>query len=70
MHVHAAKLGAAVQRRKHLTRVQPVIGVERALDPLLLFEIGYGYTGLTTWMQSMQRASHGAAPRSELAETS
>src|SRR5580704_18399549 len=37
--MHAAKLGAAVQRRKHLAGVEQALGVERAFQPLLLVEV-------------------------------
>src|SRR5262245_14088709 len=40
VHVHAAKLGAAVQRRKHLARIEQAPVVERAFEPLLLIEVG------------------------------
>jgi len=34
--MHAAKLGAAMQRRKHLAGIEQALGVERAFQPLLL----------------------------------
>src|SRR5258705_11421835 len=37
--MHAAELGAAVQGRKYLARVEQALGVERAFKPLLLVEI-------------------------------
>ena len=40
MHVHAAELGAAVQRRKHLAGIEQALVVEGAFEPLLLIEIG------------------------------
>src|SRR5262245_33648437 len=42
MDVHAPELGAAVQRRKHLARVEQALVIERAFEPLLLLEIGLG----------------------------
>src|SRR5258708_20098763 len=42
MNMHAAKFGAAVQRRKHLAGIEQALVVERALEPLLLVEIGLG----------------------------
>ena len=40
VHMNAAEFGAAVQRRKHLARIEKTLGVERAFQPLLLAEIG------------------------------
>ncbi len=42
MDVHAAELGAAVQRREHLAGVEKAAGVEGALEALLLVEVGLG----------------------------
>src|SRR6185312_10584019 len=39
--VHTAELGAAVQLRKDLARVEQALLVERAFQPLLLIEIGF-----------------------------
>src|SRR5262249_40893074 len=36
VHVHAAELGAAVQRRKHLAGIEQALLVEGAFEPLLL----------------------------------
>ena len=44
-------------------------GLWGAVPFLLLFEVGYGYTALTTWMQALQVTAAGSA-RSELAGTS
>src|SRR5438874_1091292 len=40
--VHAPELGASVQRRKYLARVEQTLVVERAFEPLLLLEVGLG----------------------------
>src|SRR5712691_2104394 len=40
VHVQASELGAAVQGRKHLARIEQALVVERAFEPLLLIEIG------------------------------
>ena len=37
--MHAAKLGAAMQRRKHLAGIEQTLRVESAFDTLLLIEI-------------------------------
>src|SRR5450631_4132825 len=37
--VHAAEFGAAVQGRKHFSRIEQALGVEGAFQPLLLVEI-------------------------------
>src|SRR5262245_65831804 len=42
VHVHAPKLDAAVQRRKHLARIEQALVVEGAFEPLLLLEVGLG----------------------------
>src|ERR1044072_2948225 len=42
MHMHAAELGAAVQRWKHLAGVEQSLGVEGAFEPLLLVEVALG----------------------------
>ena len=42
MHMHAAELGAAVQRRKHLAGIEQALVVEGAFDALLLIEIDLG----------------------------
>ena len=42
MHMHAAELGAAVQRRKHLAGIEQALGVEGAFEPLLLVEVDLG----------------------------
>ena len=42
MHVHAAELGAAVQRREHLAGIEQALVVEGAFEPLLLVEIDLG----------------------------
>src|ERR1700704_952874 len=39
MDVHATKFGAAVQGRKHFSRIEQALRVERAFQPLLLVEI-------------------------------
>ncbi len=39
--MHAAKLGAVVQLRKHLARIEQVLVIECTFDPLLLFEVGF-----------------------------
>src|SRR5687768_5057027 len=39
VHMHAAELGASVQLRKYLAGVEQVLGVESALDPLLLGQV-------------------------------
>src|SRR5262249_49165499 len=41
MHMHAPKLRAAVQRWKHLARIEQALVVECAFEPLLLIEIGF-----------------------------
>src|SRR5215467_11850349 len=40
--VHAPELGASVQRRKYLARVEQALVVEGAFEPLLLLEVGLG----------------------------
>src|SRR5262249_44074429 len=40
MHVQAAELGAAMQRREHLAGIEQALVVEGAFEPLLLVEIG------------------------------
>src|SRR5262250_2904217 len=45
VHVHAPELGAAVQRRKHLARVEQALVVEGAFEPLLLLEVSLGEHG-------------------------
>src|SRR6266699_4440461 len=45
VHVHAPELGAAVQRRKHLARVEQTLVVEGAFEPLLLLEVSLGEHG-------------------------
>src|SRR5690606_14712540 len=40
--VHAAKFGTAVEGREHLARIEQPVGIERALDPLLLLEVDFG----------------------------
>src|SRR3989442_7390624 len=42
MHMHAPELGAAVQRGKHLARVEQTLVVESAFEPLLLGQIDLG----------------------------
>src|SRR6478672_9955674 len=42
VHMHAAKLGAAVQRRKHLAGVEQTLRVESAFQSLLLVQIDLG----------------------------
>src|SRR4030081_2253177 len=39
MDMHATQFGAAVQGRKHLSRIEQALRVERAFQPLLLVEI-------------------------------
>src|SRR6202021_2080758 len=39
--MHAAKLGAAMQGRKHLAGIEEALRVERAFQPLLLVEIDF-----------------------------
>src|SRR3954462_10327810 len=39
MDMHATEFGAAVQGRKHLSRVEQALRIERAFQPLLLVEI-------------------------------
>src|SRR4051794_23265837 len=39
MDMDAAEFGAAVQGRKHLSRIEQALRVERAFQPLLLVEI-------------------------------
>src|SRR5262249_57470325 len=39
VHVHAPELGAAVQRRKYLARIEQALVVEGAFEPLLLLEV-------------------------------
>src|SRR5262249_14917798 len=41
MHMHAPKLRAAVQRRKHLAGIEQALVVEGAFESLLLIEIGF-----------------------------
>jgi len=41
MHMQTAQFGAAVQLREHLARVEPALGIERALHPHLLGEIAF-----------------------------
>src|SRR5215216_4926600 len=38
-HMHAAELGAAMQRRKHLAGIEQALGVERAFEALLRLEV-------------------------------
>ena len=42
MHMQAAKLGTAVQMRKHLAGIQQMIGIKSAFQTLLLFHIIFG----------------------------
>ena len=42
MHMHSPEFGAAVQSRKNLSRIEQALFVERAFEPLLLIEIGFG----------------------------
>jgi hypothetical protein len=42
VHVHATKLGAAMQRRENLTWIEQPLVVERAFKSLLLIEVGLG----------------------------
>src|SRR5438876_530457 len=39
VHMDAAEFGAAVQGRKHFSRIEQALGVEGAFQPLLLAEI-------------------------------
>jgi hypothetical protein len=39
MHVHASELGASPQLRKHLARIEQMVGIESAFDPHLLVEV-------------------------------
>jgi hypothetical protein len=41
VHVHAAKLCAAVQGREYLSWIEQALIVEGAFEPLLLIEIGF-----------------------------
>src|SRR3954452_13744732 len=41
MDVDAPEFGAAMQRRKHFAGVEQPLAVERALEPLLLGQIGF-----------------------------
>lgn len=38
MYMHPSQFGATVQGWKHLSRVKPSFGIERAFQPLLLIE--------------------------------
>ena len=38
--MHLAEFRAAVKRGEHLARIEPMVGVERALHPLLLLDKG------------------------------
>src|SRR5579883_2998688 len=40
--VHAAELGATVQRRKHLAWIEQALRIEGAFEPLLLVEVDLG----------------------------
>ena len=40
MHVHVPEFGAAMQPREHLAGIEQALGIEGALEPLLLVEIG------------------------------
>jgi hypothetical protein len=42
MHMQAAKLGTAVQMRKHLPGIQQMIGIKSAFQTLLLFHVIFG----------------------------
>ena len=39
MDMHATEFGAAVQGRKHFSRIEQALRIERAFQPLLLVEI-------------------------------
>ncbi len=41
MHVQPAQLRASMQHREHLARVQESCGIEGALQPLLVREVGF-----------------------------
>src|SRR5262249_60553614 len=45
VHVHAPELGAAVQRRKYLARIEQALVVEGTFEPLLLIEVSLGEHG-------------------------